>query len=142
MYTRCRVCGGKVGEFLDLGRQPTANGFLLPHEVNQEFTFRLAVGACADCALVQLIDEVSQEVRYHAGYRYHASGSASHRQHFEGNARRLLATELGGSDPFIVEIGCNDGVMLATVAAAGVRHLGVEPSTNVADVARSRGSGC
>ncbi|WP_018587609.1 class I SAM-dependent methyltransferase [Salinispora arenicola] len=139
MYTRCRVCGGKVGEFLDLGRQPTANGFLLPHEVNREFTFRLAVGACADCALVQLIDEVSQEVRYHAGYRYHASGSASHRQHFEGNARRLLATELGGSDPFIVEIGCNDGVMLATVAAAGVRHLGVEPSTNVADVARSRG---
>jgi methylation protein EvaC len=50
-----------------------------------------------------------------------------------------MATELTGSDPFIVEIGCNDGVMLATVAAAGVRHLGVEPSSNVAELARAKG---
>jgi SAM-dependent methyltransferase len=139
MYSKCRVCGGKVVEFVDLGRQPTANGFLLPDEVDREFFFRLAVGACELCAMVQLLDEVPQDLRYHGGYRYHASGSTGHRRHFEQNARRFLDTELTGPDPFIVEIGCNDGVMLSTIAQAGVRHLGVEPSTNVAALAAAKG---
>jgi methylation protein EvaC len=135
----CRVCGGKVAEFLDLGQQPTANGFLLPEEAGDVFLFRLAVGVCDSCAMVQLMDEVPQEFRYHANYRYHASGSASHREHFRRNAERFLRTELTGSDPFIVEIGCNDGVMLGTIAEAGVRHLGVEPSANVAAIAAAKG---
>lgn len=136
---KCRVCGGEIVEFLDLGPQPTANGFLLPEEVANEFLCRLAVGSCADCAMVQVLDEVPQEQRYHGSYRYHASGSASHRAHFAANARRFLTDELTGADPFIVEIGCNDGVMLANIAEAGVRHLGVEPSGNVAEIARSKG---
>ncbi len=135
----CRVCGGRVQEFLDLGDQPTANGFLTPEAADGVFLFRLAVGACESCTLVQLLDEVPQEFRYHADYRYHASGSASHRLHFQRNAERFLRTELTGPDPFIVEIGCNDGVMLGTVAQAGVRHLGVEPSANVAEIAASKG---
>jgi C-methyltransferase len=138
MY-KCRVCGGKLQEFVDLGRQPTANGFLLPHEVDQEFFFQLAVGVCELCTMVQLLEDVPQDLRYHGEYRYHASGSAGHRQHFERNALRFLETELTGPDPFIVEIGCNDGVMLGTIAQAGVRHLGVEPSTNVAELARTKG---
>ncbi|APU15520.1 C-methyltransferase C-terminal domain/Methyltransferase domain [Actinoalloteichus sp. GBA129-24] len=89
--------------------------------------------------MVQLIDEMPQELRYHAEYRYHASGSAGHRRHFAENARRLLATELTGRDPFIVEIGSNDGVLLASIAQAGIRHLGVEPSATVAEVAESKG---
>ncbi len=115
-----------------------ANGFLLPDEVSREFFFRLAVGVCELCTMVQLLEEVPQELRYHAEYRYHASGSASHRKHFEQNAVRFLETELTGTDPFIVEIGCNDGVMLETVSHAGVRHLGVEPSMNVAELAMAK----
>ncbi|QKV75094.1 class I SAM-dependent methyltransferase [Amycolatopsis sp. Hca4] len=139
MGTKCRVCGGHVAEFVDLGDQPTANGFLLPHEVENEFRFRLAVGACEACTMVQLMEEVPQELRYHAGYRYQASGSAGHRNHFRADAEWFLANELTGPDPFIVEIGCNDGVMLSTIAEAGIRHLGVEPSGNVADLARAKG---
>ncbi|SED34435.1 methylation protein EvaC [Amycolatopsis tolypomycina] len=139
MGTKCRVCDGRVVEFVDLGDQPTANGFLLPHEVEGEFRFRLAVGACEDCTMVQLMEEVPQELRYHAGYRYQASGSAGHRKHFRTDAEWFLANELTGPDPFIVEIGCNDGVMLSTIAEAGIRHLGVEPSGNVADLARAKG---
>ncbi|RMI40758.1 class I SAM-dependent methyltransferase [Actinomadura harenae] len=139
MYGKCRVCGGAVREFIDLGRQPSANAFLLPDEVDGEFLFRLAAGSCEKCSMVQLLEEVPQTVRYHEGYRYRASGSAGHRRHFEENARRFLRDELTGRDAFIVEIGCNDGVMLATVADAGVRHLGVEPSANVAEEARAKG---
>ncbi|WP_242900832.1 class I SAM-dependent methyltransferase [Actinomadura terrae] len=139
MNGECRVCGGVVEEFIDLGRQPSANAFPLPEQVDGEFLFRLAAGACGRCSMVQLLEEVPQTVRYHEGYRYRASGSKGHRRHFEDDARRFLRDELTGPGAFIVEIGCNDGVMLSTVADAGVRHLGVEPSTNVADEARAKG---
>jgi methylation protein EvaC len=116
-----------------------ANGFLRPEDIDSEHFFRLAIGMCESCTMVQLLEEVPQHLRYHDAYRYHASGSESHRKHFGKDARRLMESELTGPDPFIVEIGCNDGVMLATIAQAGIRHLGVEPSANVAEVAKAKG---
>ncbi|AUS81267.1 SAM-dependent methyltransferase [Actinoalloteichus sp. AHMU CJ021] len=139
MNRRCRVCGSRVSEFLDMGRQPMANGFLLPSETADEFHFRLAVGSCDRCSLVQLVDEVPAEMRYHGDYRYHASGSDGHRRHFADVATQFLEDELTERDPFLVEIGCNDGVMLSTIARAGVRHLGVDPATTVTRVAREKG---
>ncbi|WP_043617812.1 class I SAM-dependent methyltransferase [Nonomuraea candida] len=135
----CRICGGTVKATLDLGRQPSGNGFPLPHEIEHERSFPLSAGTCDSCTMFQLLDDVPSDAKYRDEYPYHASGSAVHRAHFAGNARRFLETELTRPDAFIVEIGSNDGVMLATIAQAGVRHLGVEPCREVADVARSRG---
>ena len=45
----------------------------------------------------------------------------------------------GRADPFVVELGSNDGIMLRHFQQRGIRHLGVEPSVNVADVARGQG---
>lgn len=135
----CRVCGGGVDEFLDLGQQPLSDAFRLPGDPDAEFFYHLAVGLCRACTMVQLMREVPRERMFHQDYPYYSSGSAVMRQHFQDAARLLLDTELTGDDPFVVEIGCNDGVMLATIAEAGVRHLGVEPSGGVAEVARGKG---
>ncbi|GII90676.1 class I SAM-dependent methyltransferase [Sinosporangium siamense] len=137
--TRCRICDGAVEEFFDFGRQPLSDRFVRPDELENEFFFRLAVGICASCAMVQLMEEVPRTHMFHEDYPYLSSGSSVMRSHFEELAKRFLATELGGPDPFIVELGCNDGVMLKTVADAGVRHLGVEPSGGVAELARAKG---
>ncbi|MFC0863849.1 methyltransferase domain-containing protein [Sphaerimonospora cavernae] len=139
MDNRCRICDGMVKGAVDLGMQPRANAFPLPGETSDEFFFRLTVGMCDSCTMVQLLEDIPQEVRYHDGYPYHASGSAGHRRHFEGIAETFLEAELTGRDPFIAEIGSNDGVMLAKIAEAGVRHLGVEPSREVAELSMSRG---
>ncbi|GAA2711040.1 methyltransferase domain-containing protein [Micromonospora olivasterospora] len=135
----CRICGGTVTEFLDLGRQPSANRFVPPGRAAEEPLFPLAVGACGGCTMVQLTTEVPRELKYHDEYPYRASGSALHREHFARAARDLLRTELTGPDPFVVEVGCNDGVMLGTIADAGVRHLGVDPAAEVAALAAARG---
>ncbi|MTE21815.1 methyltransferase domain-containing protein [Streptomyces sp. TRM43335] len=139
MTTSCRVCKGPVREFLDLGRQPLSDAFPVPGRTEEEFFFQLAVGRCEECTMVQLLEEVPRERMFREDYPYHSSGSSVMRAHFEETARRLLATELSGDDPFVVEIGCNDGVMLATVSEAGVRHLGVDPSGGVGEVARDKG---
>ncbi|WP_329241693.1 class I SAM-dependent methyltransferase [Actinoallomurus sp. NBC_01490] len=133
----CRVCGGEVAEFLDLGRQPLSDRFVEPGELADEFSYRLAVGQCASCTMVQLVEEVPRQLMFHEDYPYHSSGSSVMREHFTEIARDFLRTE--AADPFIVEIGCNDGIMLKTVKDAGVRHLGFEPSAGVAEVARAEG---
>ncbi|HET9144260.1 class I SAM-dependent methyltransferase [Actinophytocola sp.] len=133
----CRICAGPVSEFADFGAQPLSDAFRLPDEVSEEFFFRLAVGMCSACTMVQLIEEVPRELMFHAGYPYYSSGSAVMRAHFERTAHRFL--DHAGPDGLIVEVGCNDGAMLHVVAEAGRRHVGIEPSGAVAAVAAQRG---
>ncbi|MDH2428944.1 class I SAM-dependent methyltransferase [Sphaerisporangium sp. TRM90804] len=137
--TECRICGGGVEEFLDLGRQPLSDAFLLPADVDTEFFYRLAVGRCEACTMVQLTEEVPRERMFHHDYPYYSSGSSVMREHFTKTALNFIDTELTGENPFFVEIGCNDGVLLRTIAESGIRHLGFEPSVGVAKVAQSRG---
>jgi methylation protein EvaC len=133
----CRVCAGPLHEFADFGRQPLSDAFLLPAESPQEFFFRLAVGICSSCSMVQLMEEVPRELMFHEGYPYYSSGSAVMRAHFERTAKGFL--DIVGKDGFVVELGCNDGAMLHVVAEAGCRHLGIEPSGAVGAVAAERG---
>ncbi|WP_030615930.1 methyltransferase domain-containing protein [Streptomyces sclerotialus] len=136
----CHICAAPVQEFFDFGRQPLSDAFLpADADLGQEFFFRLAVGVCESCTMVQLMEEVPRNRMFHEAYPYHSSGSAYMREHFENLAKQLLSTELTADDPFIVELGCNDGVMLNVIAGHGVRHLGVEPSGGVADVAAAKG---
>src|SRR5882672_8508373 len=104
----CRVCGGPVREFFDFGRQPLSDAFLLPEQADREFFFRLAVGICEACTMVQQLEEVPRELMFHEGYPYYSSGSAVMRAHFEGTAHRFLAGAAAGPDPLVVELGCND----------------------------------
>jgi len=52
-------------------------------------------------------------------YPYLSSGSTIMRKHFEATARHFLETELTDPGDFIVELGCNDGVMLKVLADVG-----------------------
>lgn len=135
----CRICSGHLHPFADFGSQPLSDAFVTPGDPGEEFFFHLAVGVCESCSMVQLLEEVPRERMFHAGYPYLSSGSSVMREHFQSLAKRLLTTELTGPDPFVVELGCNDGTMLSVIAHAGVRHLGVEPSGGVADLAAARG---
>jgi methylation protein EvaC len=129
--SRCRVCDHALEEFFDFERQPLSSAFRLPGAHDDEYFFRLAVGMCTSCTLVQLIEDVPLEHAHHKGYPYHSAGSSVMHKHFEQTAHGLLETELAGADPFVVEIGANDGVLLRTCGDAGVRHLAVEPAATL-----------
>jgi methylation protein EvaC len=118
---------------------PIANGFLLKEEFTREFFFNLEAGCCGQCHMVQLTELVDPSELFHEDYAYYSSISVRMVTHFREFSEMVRKKHLPDTDPFVVEIGSNDGIMLQNFAQARIRHLGIEPSANVAAVAMSRG---
>jgi methylation protein EvaC len=77
---------------------------------------------------------------FHSNYAFFSSTSNYMKTHFATFAKLVMDRVFTGrKDPFVVELGSNDGIMMRNFKEAGIRHLGVEPSSNVADVARAQG---
>src|ERR1051325_6484946 len=136
---QCLICETPIEPFLDFGRMPIANGFLTPEQFGDEYFFNLAIAHCQKCSMVQLTELVERERMFHEQYAFFSSTSAWLQRHFGAFAPFVLERYASGDDPFVVEIGSNDGIMLRHFAEPGIRPLGIEPSANVAEVARSRG---
>src|SRR5215470_4643938 len=137
--TNCLICEHSIAPFLSFGKMPIANGFLLPEQFSDEYFFELSVAFCQHCHTVQLTELVDRERMFHENYAFFSSTSTRMAMHFEQFAGWVEDKYLHDNDPFVVEIGSNDGIMLRHFAQANIRHLGIEPSANVAAVALSKG---
>ena len=136
---KCLICDAPVEPFLSFGRMPIANGFLTEAKFAEEYFFELKVGFCEQCKMVQLTELVEPDKMFHEAYAFFSSTSTRMAAHFKSFAEWVKTDFLNVSDPFVVEVGSNDGIMLQHFASAGIRHLGVEPSANVAQVAIDKG---
>jgi len=136
----CRVCGTAIEPFMSFGRMPIANGFIAPGKVVDGFGFELAPAFCRECNMLQLVEQPVPEAMFHGEYAFFASTSRYMQAHFGRFAEFAMERYIAARrDPFVVELGSNDGIMLRHFKQRGLRHLGIEPSTNVADVARQQG---
>lgn len=136
---KCLICQTPIQPFMSFGRMPIANGFLTQEQFPDEYFFELEVGFCQECTMVQLTELVDRDRMFHDQYAFFSSTSARMGVHFRECAAWIRGRYLHGADPFVVEIGSNDGIMLQNFADAGIRHLGIEPSANVAQVAKEKG---
>ena len=138
--TPCRICNEPLVPVIDFGRQPLGNGFLLPDQFEDEHFFPMRVGFSDKSMMLQLIDQPAPELMFHENYAF-LSGTSKHmEQHFREFAQQLMGSKcLDNDDPFVVELGCNDGIMLKNFAQSNVRHLGIEPAKNVATIANGKG---
>jgi methylation protein EvaC len=137
---RCRICKAEIAPFMSFGRMPIANGFLKPDEIAAEYFFELAPAFCEACGMFQLMEQPRPEKMFHDQYAFYSSTSRHMQAHFEAFAHAVMNNVFAGrANPFVVEIGSNDGIMLRHFRQRGLRHLGVEPSDNVSEVARSQG---
>lgn len=135
----CRICGNAIAPFIDFGKMPISNAFLSPDRFADEYFYRMQVAVCSRCATLQVIDVPDPAQMYHDQYAYFASTSQFMVRHFASMADDLVRRFLQEPDPFVVEIGSNDGITLQNFARRGIAHLGIEPSDNVATVARTHG---
>lgn len=134
----CRVCDSTVEPFIDFGRMPLANGFLTADQFASEYYFSLVAACCPRCTLVQLVEQPQRERMFNDRYPFFSATSVRMQEHFAALARGVIAA-LPATDPFVVEIGSNDGTLLRHVARSRIRHLGIEPSASVARAAGEAG---
>lgn len=136
----CRISGQPLIRAVDFGRQPLGNGFLLPEQFPGEYFYPMEAGFSETSMMLQLIEQPAPEQMFHEQYAFYSSTSRFMEKHFGEFAQQVMQSGyLAKSDTFVVELGCNDGIMLKNFAKAGIRHLGIEPSRNVAEVANANG---
>ncbi len=135
----CLICGSEYRPFISFGRMPIANAFLYQESFASEYFYELQAGFCQKCGMVQLINQPERDMMFHENYAFFSSTSARMAEHFREFAGSVSREYLGSSNPFVVEIGSNDGIMLQNFARSGIKHLGIEPSANVAQVAVEKG---
>ena len=124
---------------MSFGRMPIANGFLTPSEFANEYFFELKPAFCESCGTFQIVEQPKPELMFHESYAFFTRTSKRMVDHFQQYSEWLRANYLDATAPFVVEIGSNDGAMLENFNNWGIRHLGVEPSANVAAVAERHG---
>jgi len=136
---KCRVCSNIINPFISFGKMPIANGFLKKDQFRDEYFFELATAFCDKCFTVQLETQPDPEMMFHENYAFFSKTSKSMQNHFKKYADWVIDNFLNKNDPFIVELGSNDGILLENFLNKKIRHLGVEPSANVAEVAIKNG---
>lgn len=136
----CRVSGERLQKVVDFGMQPLGNGFLAQKDFVGEYFYPMQIGFAEKSMMLQLISQPEPKMMFHDQYAFYSSTSKYMANHFASFAAGVIDSQyISKSDPFVVELGCNDGIMLKNFASIGMRHLGIEPSRNVAEVANSHG---
>jgi len=94
---------------------------------------------CETCSLVQLLDVIDPEVLFRH-YIYVTGTSDTMAAHNTAYAATLVDLLSLTANDLVVEAGSNDGSLLSCFQGHGVRTLGVEPASNIAALARERGT--
>ncbi len=136
ILSACRCCRStNLITFLPMGNHPPANMFIRPEELNDpQPAFELNTQGCLDCGLIQVADQIPPGFFSH--YLYVPSGASTMHHHFKAFAEVLEGIAQGG---LIIDIGCNDGLMLSFANQNGSRTLGIDPAANLAEIAAERG---
>ncbi len=135
--TSCRACDlGELFSVLDLGKLPIANELLRSPGLTEVFPLHLRI--CKSCGLGQVADVVTPE-RLFRDYRYLSSVSKTFSAHAAAYVDEVMTKLEWKAGDWVLEIASNDGYLLKNFLKYGVDVLGIEPASNVAEIARGDG---
>jgi SAM-dependent methyltransferase len=137
----CKGCGNNIKEpFLLLGNSPLSNAFIKEKDLyKKEEYYPLNVYVCENCRLVQIEDVIPNIDIFNSDYIYYSSYSTSWIEHCKNYVDMIVKKLNLNYKSKIVEIGCNDGCLLENFKKYNIMPLGVEPSTETANIAISKG---
>jgi SAM-dependent methyltransferase len=136
----CQVCGhAPLTGVLSLGYMPPVNQMVAIGEVpRQQPWFPTNLLHCAKCDLVQLGLAVDPVIIFPPEYPYTSGTTKLLRDNFAELYREAAAMLRLVPQDLVIDIGSNDGTLLAGFQAGGHRVLGIEP-TEVGKIAGGRG---
>lgn len=131
----CLICGSKsLTNYLNLEEQPPANSYC---EVPTDLpTFPLRLNYCSTCCHSQLSHVVDPSILFR-NYLYVSGTTRTLDKHFSD----YVSFVLSGADKklSVLEIGSNDGTLLAKFKEQGCFTLGIDPAENLLPLSREKG---
>ncbi len=128
----CRMCEStKFFKVINLGNHPLVNSLIEKKKIKfKDPVFPIELMQCKKCKLVQLTKIIdAEEIYKNVDYLYFSSDMPSLKKYFKDYSLDLEKRFLKKND-LVVEIGCNDGIMLENFKNK-YKILGVDPATNV-----------
>jgi 2-polyprenyl-3-methyl-5-hydroxy-6-metoxy-1,4-benzoquinol methylase len=138
---RCRFCNTALEHvFIDLVNSPASNSFLSEEQLNEpEVYYPLKVYTCHKCFLVQIDEYKKSDKIFDSGYVYFSSYSKSWLSHAKAYAGMMISRFGVNKESRVVEIASNDGYLLQYFNEQNIPVLGIEPTANTAEAAKSKG---
>jgi len=133
----CKITKKKLKPFMSFGKMPIANGFIKKKDFKREFFFKMEVGFSKDLSLFQLNDHPKPKAMFNKNYPFFTGSSKGMIKHFKEYSDWIKRYYLKKGNN-LIEIGSNDGTFLSNFNNK-INTLGVEPSSNVAKIAKKKG---
>ena len=134
---KCKITGEKIKPFMSFGKMPLANGFLKKKDFGKEFFYNLEIGFSNKLSLFQINDHPNPPQMFNSKYPFFTGSSKLMKIHFKNYSDYIKKQIVNGSK--LIEIGSNDGTFLSNFDKKKFEVIGIEPSKNVSDIAKSNG---
>lgn len=124
---QCRLCSCEtLTTVVDLGVQALGGRFPLACAPDPRMA-PLELVICQDCALVQLRHSVDPSEMFTHEYGYRSGTNATMSRHLGGIVADIARIVPLAAGDLVIDIGCNDGTLLAAYGTAGISRLGIDP---------------
>lgn len=134
--TTCRFCKTETQKIIHLGDYFGLAGGFLKELSEEDYVYPLTLRLCNHCKYIHCEQEINPDELFKKHYFYFSSMIPSLVTHFEDLAQ-WIHTRFP-LDTKIVEMGCNDGVLLNPLYKLGFKNLiGVDPSHTVKHISNT-----
>jgi hypothetical protein len=124
---------------LHLPPTPSGDAYVTAEKLQEkQKLYPLDIMLCRDCGHSQLSVVVDPEILY-KNYIYTTSISLGLSDHFKEYAKSELKKIKPAKGAFVLDIGSNDGTLLAHFKSYGLKVLGVDPAPSIKTIAEGRG---
>ena len=138
---KCRFCETELSDvFIDLFHSPASNSFLDASQLNAPETYYpLKVFTCHSCFLVQVDEYKSFDSIFDNNYVYFSSYSSTWLEHARTYVEMMTERFQLNAQSQVIEIASNDGYLLQYFVKKQIPVLGIEPTANTAEIAKTKG---
>lgn len=126
--TRCRACDGKLKQIISLGNQTSVGFTDMPTDGNK---IPLDLVLCRTCKLLQLKHTTNPELLFNENYGYRSGINDT----MKAELADIVSTTNTSPGDIAVDIGCNDGTLLADYPIS-VTRVGFDPSLGKNEIAK------
>lgn len=131
--TTCRLCGsGQLCDIHSFGEQYISD-FVTAENRGKGIKAPLDLVLCETCSLLQLRHTAPQELLYSRFYWYRSGVTETMRRALRDVTEQIEAVVPLGDGDIVLDIGANDGTLLASYRSKTICRVGCEPADNLVD---------